>query len=131
MDAAQPILRKITFFLAAALALTAPFQASAQTLITGATSVTIGGCSQSQSVQLDSSNGSNLGFSVAIIYPAGNQFGDWVYASIPGSGSTTDSTPFSAGTTTTGVALTIGLQSNSGIGTSSPSATVALTPTTG
>src|SRR5580698_6951025 len=110
MDAAQTNKKKIVFFLATALFLTAPFRASAQpTLVSTGTTVTIGSsaCNETQNITVTSSNGSNQGFSIAVQYPSGNSFGNWLFASLTYiGGSTSTSTPINATTTATGVSLT-------------------------
>jgi len=130
MDAAQTNTKKIAFFLATALLLTAPFHASAQTLNASNTSVTIGSssCNNYQNVQLTSSDGTtNIQFTVAIQYSPSNLYGQWLYASIPGNGSTDSASTFASSTGTGGNTLTIGL--NTGIGAVTPVATVVVTPT--
>lgn len=130
MDAAQTNIKKIALFLATALLLIAPFQASAQpTLGTTATSVALGSssCNDYQNVTLSSSDSSNLGFTVYVQYQNGNTYGNWIYASVSG-GRTSTSSAIAGSTGTTGTSLTIGLNSNSGIGTATPSATVVITP---
>ena len=86
MDAAQTIIKKTAFFLATALLLTAPFQASAQpTLAANSYSVAIGSssCNDSQTINLTSS-GASIPFTVSVNYPNGTSNGDdngaWLYA---------------------------------------------------
>jgi uncharacterized protein (TIGR03437 family) len=133
MDAAQTNFKKIVFILAAALLLTAPFQASAQALAIGSTSIVIGSsaCNQSQTITVAST--STVQFTVAINYGSGNLNGNWLYANFATNatdfGSTSGSTPITATTGPNGVQLTIGL--NQGIGTATPVAYVDLTPAGG
>jgi uncharacterized protein (TIGR03437 family) len=129
MDAAQKNTTRIAFCLASALLSTAHLSAATPvTLSASSTTVTIGSssCNDFQTVLVGSSDGSNQPFTVSVQYP-NNANGTWLYASVPSSGSTSTSTPFSANTGTTGVSLTIGL--NLSIGAATPSATVVITPT--
>jgi len=132
MDAAQTNIKKIAFFLATALLLTAPFQASAQpTLGVSTTTVAIGSSAGNyfQNVTVTSSDGSALAFTAYIQYDSGNVYGNWLFTDVSGSGTTSTSTPFAANTTQSGVKLTIGL--NTEIGAATPKATVVLTPVGG
>jgi uncharacterized protein (TIGR03437 family) len=134
MDAAQTNFKKISFlFTTAALLLTAPFQASAQTAVNvSSTSVTVGSsaCNQFQNVSVSSADGTNQGFTVAVTYDPKNQFGNWLYAGLTlGGGVTSTGTTFTAQTGTTGVSLTIGL--NYGLANNSGTASVVITPTDG
>jgi len=137
MDAAQTKIKKIAFFLATALLLTAPFHASAQaTLIANASAVTIGNssCNDYQNVQIASSDGSNQQFKVAVQYQGstpntGDVNGAWVYATVLGAGTTSTGTQITASTTTTGTTLTIGL--NRTFSAVSDTATVVVTPVDG
>jgi uncharacterized protein (TIGR03437 family) len=121
MDAAQTNIKKIALFLVTALLLTAPFQASAQTLAVSSTSVAIGSstCNDSQSVTLTSS-GAPITFTVSVNYPNGNTNGDdngnWLYTNISGVGTTSTGLTFTAttGTGTSGVMLNIGLNRSIG-----------------
>ena len=132
MDAAQTNFKKIVFFLATALLLTAPFQASAQALVLGNTAIVIGSsaCNDSQVVTIASS--STVQFTVAINY-TDNLNGDWLYANFGTNatnfGSTSSSAPITAHTGPNGVQLTIGL--NRGVGSATPVAYVQLTPAGG
>jgi sugar lactone lactonase YvrE len=94
------------------------------------TSLTVGSssCNDFQNITLTSSSGT-APFTVGINYGGNNSYGQWLYASIPGSGSTDNATTFSALANTTAVNLTIGL--NLEIGTATPTATVVVTPSGG
>jgi len=133
MDAAQTNFKKIVFFLATALLLIAPFQASAQTLAVSNTAIVIGSsaCNNSQTVTVASA--STVQFTVAINYGSGNLYGNWLYANFGTNatdfGSTSTSSPITAQTGPSGVQLTIGL--NFGLGTATPVAGVVLTPAGG
>jgi uncharacterized protein (TIGR03437 family) len=130
MDAAQTILKKIAFFVATALLLTAPHQAfAAVTLSASSTTVTIGSasCNDYQNVTITSSDGSAQTFTVAVNYGTTTQYGNWLYASVLGNGSTNNASTFNANTGTAGSQLTIGLEQE--IGTATPTATVVITPT--
>ena len=110
MDAAQTNIKKIAFFLATALLLTAPFHASASTLNVSTTSVTIGSasCNDFQTVQVTSSDGAAIPFTVAVTYDVdGGVNGQWVYARIT-NGPTSTGAAVTGSTGTTGIALTIG-----------------------
>jgi uncharacterized protein (TIGR03437 family) len=120
MDAAQTIIKKTAFFLATALLLTAPFQASAQpTLAANSYSVAIGSssCNDSQTINLTSS-GASIPFTVSVNYPNGTSNGDdngaWLYAGISGAGSTSNGLTISSATGTTGITLTLGLNRSIG-----------------
>ena len=132
MDAAQTNFKKIVFFLATALLLTAPFEACAQTLAIGSTAIVIGSsaCNNSQTITVASA--STVQFTVAIDY-TDNLNGNWLFANFGTNtinfGSTNSSTPITATTGPNGVQLTIGL--NSGIGLATPVASVVLTPAGG
>ena len=133
MDAAQTNIKRIAFFLAIALCLTALVQgARAATLNTSNTSVTIGSsaCNNYQSVQLTSSDGSTIQFTVQIQYSGGSnngdQYGQWLYATVSGSGSTAGPAFTAATAGRAGTTLTVGL--NRSIGAVSPTANVVVTP---
>jgi uncharacterized protein (TIGR03437 family) len=132
MDAAQTNIKKITFFLALALLLSAPSHALAQpTLNVSNTTLAIGSssCNDFQSLTVNSSDGSNQVFSVTIQYTTGNTLGSWLYVRDANGDSTSGSTPFNTTTTTAGTTLTIGL--NQEIASATPQATVVLTPADG
>lgn len=132
MDAAQTNIKKIALFLVTALLLTAPFQASAQTLAVSSTSVAIGisTCNEFQTVTL-TSTGASIPFTVSVNYPNGNTNGDnngaWLYANISNAGTTSTGLTFSSATGTTGVALNIGL--DRGIGAVTDTAQVIIQDT--
>jgi uncharacterized protein (TIGR03437 family) len=137
MDAAQTNLnlKKISFFLAMALLLTAPqASAAAPTLTASTTSVTIGSssCNDYQNVILTSSAGSAtpINFTVGIQYSGstpttGDANGNWLYTTISGTGTTSTGATFTGSTGATGVTLTIGL--NRSIGAVSDTAYVVVT----
>jgi len=129
MDAAQTNSKKIVFILATAVLLAAPFQASAQTLSLGNTTIVIGSsaCNDSQVITVAST--ATISFTVSIDYGTGNLYGNWLYASAPGDGSTNSSAPITATTGPNGVQLTIGL--NQEIASATPVAYVDLTPAAG
>jgi YVTN family beta-propeller protein len=87
-------------------------------------------CNDYQSVTLTSS-GASIPFTVAVNYPNGTSNGDnngaWLYASVAGSGSTSNGTTVSSTSGTTGVTLTIGL--NRSIGAVTDTGQVIITPT--
>jgi uncharacterized protein (TIGR03437 family) len=128
MDAAQTNFKKIVFFLAAALLLTAPFQASAQTLAVSNTSVVIGSASCDDSQVITVTSTSTVQFTVAINYGANDLYGQWLYVNTANFGETFLN-PLTAQTGPNGVQLTIGL--NQGIGSGTAQATVVLTPAGG
>lgn len=135
MDAAQSNQTKFVLYFAAALLLTAPFQASAQTLNVSTTSLTLGSsaCNNSQTVSLTSSGGSNspVTFSVAVNYPNGTANGDnngnWLYTTVSGVGTTSTGTPFTDNTGQNGVTLNVGL--NRSLLSTSDTGQVIVTPT--
>jgi uncharacterized protein (TIGR03437 family) len=135
MDAAQTNIKKIGFFLAIALFLTAPMHGVASVTLTPATTtVNIGNntsCNSSQTVLLTSSDGTtHITFTAYVSYPNGTSSGDangaWLYANINGA-STETGTTISGNTGASGVTLQIGL--NRTFGAPSDTAYVYLTPT--
>jgi uncharacterized protein (TIGR03437 family) len=135
MDAAQTNIKKIVLFLATALWLMTPVHGYAQpVLATTTTAVSIGSsaCNDFQNILLTSS-GAAIPFTVHVNYPngtnpsAGDAYGNWLYSTILGSGTTSTGATFSSTTGASGVSLQVGL--NDSIGAVTDSAQVVITPT--
>ena len=117
--------------------------ASAATLSATATAISLGSssCNSSQTLQVSSSGGgaSPIAFTVGVNYLSNDSNGNWLYASIANSGTTSTGTTFqsSTGVTDAGVHLTVGLNRSLGavpdtaqvvlIDSGNPSDTVAIT----
>lgn len=138
MDAAQTNIKKLAFFLATALLLTATVNATPlPTLTVNSTQVSIGSasCNSSQTLVVTSSDGSNLPYTVKVQYSgsspdSGDQYGNWLYVKDNATGgATTTGFAFNDATGTSGNTLLIGL--NLSIGAVAPTASVVLTPTNG